>query len=790
MSEQPEKTAISSPQKRGKKQFYLILAAIILLVSSSGILLWKTYFFPKETLYLAVVGPMSTPNGEAMVQGVQLALKQINRESNIHGKRIELLKFDDNNDPNLAKEKAAEVVNGKAVAVIGHYASNASLAAADVYKQHGIPAVTGSATADKLTVGNDWYFRVIFNNTSQGALVANYVHNVLGYDKAYIFFDEDAYGSSLKEAFVSSARTIGLKIQEQWGFTSNNPNSFNQSRAKMTQVLKDKAENSILFLATHSNEAAQTLIHLKHQRVDIPIIGADALSSKTFADKIKGEIKEKYQPGYYTDGVYLTTPFLSDLAGKRAIDFKQAFIEHYGNDNTPSTTASHFKRAFIKTYRNDPSTTAIIYYDAARVVLQALLAQTPKGNLSEKRELLKENLLRFSDHNYAVDGVTGPIFFDKNGDTNKQIPIGVFEKGKPTVAWYQYWPRTWTVPKMIPKILKETLADVFEERLLKINGQFRRKAEVVYVGFEFNDISQLDTKEAIYMLDFYIWFRFKPDNDKVANPSGRFGGKLIEFVNIVNPTDGTLEKPDIEENFSVKFDERTITEIYRVKALFKGNFDFHHYPLDYQLLPLQLRHKNKTRDSLIFAVDSQGMRIGTHIEKLKRNNVFSIHGWQINNLSFFENIKETDSTFGMTKFFHSQHKLKYSRLNVVIEIKRYVVSFFWKNLFPTILLITMGYGIFYIKTFGTQVTLGVNLILPTSVLHIRLSSELPTLPYFTMLEYVFYLIYFLAVYSLALVVLMHIHEKDEYMELINRIGRISYPAIVLITVIFIFFNVY
>jgi len=58
--------------------------------------------------------------------------------------------------------------------------------------------------------------------------------------------------------------------------------------------LKDHAENSILFLATHSNAAAQTLIHLKHQRVDIPIIGADALSGKTFADKIKGEIKEKW----------------------------------------------------------------------------------------------------------------------------------------------------------------------------------------------------------------------------------------------------------------------------------------------------------------------------------------------------------------------------------------------------------------------------------------------------------------------------------------------------------------
>jgi len=119
------------------------------------------------------------------------------------------------------------------------------------------------------------------------------------------------------------------------------------------------------------------------------------------------------------------------------------------------------------------------------------------------------------------------------------------------------------------------------------------------------------------------------------------------------------------------------------------------------------------------------------------------------------------------------------------------VSFFWKNIFPTILLIIMGYGMFYTKDFGTQIALGVNVILPTSILHFQLASNLPVLSYFTMLEYVFYLIYFLAVYSLALVVLMHINEEDkERYSLITRIGRISYPVIILITAIFIFMKVY
>ena len=776
-----------SKQNVKKPQYYQIFVIITLLgLTLLGLWFWEIDNFFKRPLYVAVVGPMANPNGKAMVQGVELALKQVNEQGGIRGQRVKLLPFNDEDQSTLAVAKAKEIVKSPAVAVIGHYSSNPSLAAAKIYQQHGIPAISGSTTADQLTIDNDWYFRVIFNNSDQGALLAYYVHKILGYDQASILFDQDKYGSNLKDAFVSTARTIGLKIHQQWDFNSNNSDSFKQTLAAMIDTLradqgKENTVKPILFLATHSTEAAKTVIELKHQQVsEIPIIGADALSSKNFNDIIKNELREQYQPGYYTDGIYLVTPFIPDLAGKRAVDFDQIFKENFGKDSIPPVTA-------------------ILYYDATQVILEALKKlPTNQVDLHEKRQQLQSNLWGFSDYNHAVKGVTGPIYFDKNGNVDKPIAISRIEHGKPVVAWSQYGFRTWNVHKMTPSILKTTLSDVFAERLLKINSKFRRKTDVVYVGFEFNDIKQLDTKDMSYILDFYIWFRFKPESDQEnCQPSragcqkGRFAGNIIEFVNIVNPQDGTLAKPEnIYTNYSfIKNKEGirdSITEIYRVKALFKGNFDFHAYPLDHQILSLQLRH-HQTRDTVIFAVDTQGMRSDIFVEKVKNSNAFSIYGWQIAKISSFEDIQEIDSTFGATQFFHSQHKLEYSRLNVEIEIKRHVISFFWKNLFPTTLLIILGYGIFYIKDFEIQVSLGTNLILPTSVLHIQLAETLPTLSYFTMLEYVFYLIYLLAVFSLALVVIMHLHEYDKkYLERVNRIGRISYPILVFISMALIY----
>ncbi|MDM8564820.1 ABC transporter substrate-binding protein [Candidatus Halobeggiatoa sp. HSG11] len=765
-----------------------IFYVIIFLILGLAVFLLQKY---SEPYYIAVAGPMTNINGEAMQQGVQLAIDEINKKDGINGRQIKLKIFDDQNDPNIAIEKAKEIIKGKYLAVIGHYTSGTSLAAAEIYKKHGIPAISGSATSDELTKGNDWYFRVIFNNSDQGALLAYYIKKILKRDKASIIFDSDSYGENLAKTFLQTAKMIDLKIKNQWCFIGDNGGNCpaEQNFADTLKLVKNlnAKKTGIIFLATHSEEAVKIIKAVRNKNNRFPIIGADSLSSTAFYDLIRNDTLEKYQKGYYTDGIYVIAPFLEDLAGKRAIDFKRAFSTKYNKKKL--------------------SATSIVYYDATQVILHALKqlsSETITYSLIEKRTQLKENLWKISNHHQAVEGVTGPIYFDRNGDVDQSIPIGVYENGKPTVALSQYRSKHLTQEQ---SQAKRILPEVFEGNLIKVNGKFRSKAEVVYVGVEFNKITQLKTKESSYMIDFYIWFRSKIDMDKseidklfldefginttTFDNKIHFDANQIEFVNIVDVKAGQLTNSKMADIDRTITDEKIITKTYRVKAKFKGDFDFHRYPLDRQTLSIQLRHQNKERNSLIYAVDTQGLKMDELKERVKNNNIVALNGWQVHDIALFEDIQKIDSTFGFPKYFNLQRQLEYSRLNIEIEIERHVFSFFWKNLFPNMLIIVLGYGIFFIKAFATQMALGVNLILPTSILHIRLSSELPMLAYFTLLEYTFYLIYFLAVCSLLMVVTMHFHEEDErnYKRTQNIMlaGRIGYPIVVFVGCFLIFF---
>jgi len=55
-----------------------------------------------------------------------------------------------------------------ALAVLGGVASSAAFAAGQVYRQMGVPAITGAASEARVTDGNDWYFRLFKDAGGQG----------------------------------------------------------------------------------------------------------------------------------------------------------------------------------------------------------------------------------------------------------------------------------------------------------------------------------------------------------------------------------------------------------------------------------------------------------------------------------------------------------------------------------------------------------------------------------------------------------------------------------------------
>ncbi len=694
----------------------------LIVAIMAGIIIGKKLFYTDNNSYIALVGPMQNSNGEAMRQGVQMYLDKVNKQGGIGSKKIKLLQFDDQNQYEVAKEQALNIVDSKALAVIGHYDSKASIVAGQIYKQYGISAITGSATADRITKNNDWYFRVIFNNSDQGALLANYTKKILNFNKAYIFFDADPYGESLAKTFTETADRIRLNIEHKWSFTEET-GSFEDNFNKMLKTLEEESEPGMLFLATHSSHAIKAIAGLRRLENKIPIIGPDALASSYFMKTLKESYpQEKNYPGYYTEGIHMASPFIVGIAGKKAQDFKHEFLK--------------------QGYSISSMITSALYYDAAMVAVNALQKLTDGENISikEKRTQVRENLASFSKATSAIEGVTGGIYFDKNGDAIKMIPVAVFNKGKPISTLEQYQPLANL------RNVNNLLLDILQNKTIQVNGKFMTKANVVYVGVDFNSISALDSGNSTYTADFYIWFRYKSSDDE------NFSN--INFTNIFNPSHDLSKKHLFLEKTSEIYN--TTTKTYRIKTQFKSNFDFHDYPLDNQVLTLELQHKNLTKDKLIYVVDVRGMKK----QNLDKSNFFAIGGWKMNKIAFFQNGQRSDSTFGMPELFDSQQRIEYSRFNVNIDIDRYVLSFIIKNLLPTIFIIILGYVVYYTTTFGLRMTLNINMILATSLFHLKLASSLSAIEYNVLIEYVFYMVYMMAILGVvASLIINHMEDK-------------------------------
>ncbi|NJO14565.1 MAG: ABC transporter substrate-binding protein [Thioploca sp.] len=520
-----------------------IIYGLIFLVAIGVILIIGYRFFNKDTIYIAVAGPLTGDNafyGKTMLQGVDLYLEKINQAGGIYGKQVKRLQFDDGgrrcdrvppNDPaprKCAKEVANQISISPALAVIGHYSSEPSLEAAEVYKSKGIPVITSTATADDITKDNPWYFRVTFKDSDQAAVIANYAHKILGYKASYIFYDNDSYGRGLKKSFSNTASKIGLKIQNEhkWGFDQEQDNSFKNNLNQMIETLKTFDEKEgILFLATHPTEAIKVIRELRRLPYKLPIISTDALSSSGFRKILNRYPQEKAFPGYYTDGIYVASPFLLDIAGRQAQYFYQQYKKKYQMEKDRETDIGI------------SVVTPALYYDATMVAVEAIkqMLAPQEGtevatHLEDQRKQVRNHLRQLSRLENAVEGVTGSLYFDSNGDAIKSIPIGIYNKGKPVTAWYQYQPLT-AMPEA-----NNLLRNILNNNIIQVNDKFMQKAQVVYTGIDFNDISELDLNQSTYKADFYVWFRFLQPNKTQQHFD------YIDFINIFDPKDNDIKK--------------------------------------------------------------------------------------------------------------------------------------------------------------------------------------------------------------------------------------------------------
>ena len=549
---------------------------------------------------VAFAGPTtgtSAEDGLAGVRAVELIFAQVNAAGGIDGRPLVLDVYDDQNDAARARANAPLIADETStVAVIGHNYSTCSIAAGEVYAARGIPAISSAATNVAVTRDNPWYFRTIFDDRAQGRFIALYLKEVLGAGPIGIVSETDAYGAYLGAVVEEAARELGLSVGGSWSFDPAMP----QLGARLDEISRQAASSggpSALVLAMQPGAGVQLVRRLRDAEFSGEIVGTDALASQAFADGFRNFPEERGRPGFYTDGIYASTAFLFDAVGKRAGAFLLDYLARY--DRAPVWYA-----AFAA--------------DAATVLVEALR----RGEISPSSDTIERDRAALRDALAAIGpmepalGVTGPTGFDAVGDVEKPVSMGRFVKGEIVSAFGQL--------RLIPGARDPAnLDDRFDPaRVVTLDDRILYRTDVARVGVLAERFESLNFTEGTFELDFHIWFRHPGDR----------GVEDIVFTNAIEPI--VLGEPEDEV-----IDGAGQYRLYRVRGAFRADTIDAGYGK--HSLALSFHHRERTRDDLVFALDSVGMNLGrarTRAERIERGRrlLGQNSAWTLADLLFFE----------------------------------------------------------------------------------------------------------------------------------------------------------
>ena len=322
--------------------------------------------------------------GQSSVEGIELAIEQINAAGGINGKLIKAVKYDTKSEPAEATTLATKLMTkDKVVAVLGPATSGSFKAEIPVAIKNKIPVASGSATADDVTVDasgvKEYAFRICFSDSYQGNVMAAYALNNLSKKKAVIIMDSSSdYAKGLAENFTKTFEAGGGTIVTQEAYLDGDTD-FN---AIITKIKNQDFD--VIFIPGYYEEVGLIIKQARAQGITAPVLGADGFDS----------------------------PELINLAGADALN-DVYFSNHYSSlDKDPLVIK--FIQDFKAKYNKEPDAFNALGYDLAKFVADGI-------SRAEKIDGESIKVALAATKNFI--GVTGSFSVDENHNPVKAIVV-------------------------------------------------------------------------------------------------------------------------------------------------------------------------------------------------------------------------------------------------------------------------------------------------------------------------------------------------------------------------------
>ena len=326
-----------------------------------------------------------------ILRGVAQAQNEVNKSGGIGGVLLQIEIANDDNDPAIAKQIAAEFVNDSEIlAVIGHNSSNASIAAAPLYEQGNLVMVSPTSTAREFSGIGSHIFRTTPSTRATADALARYAIETAHTQKIAICADsQDEASRSYKEEFTWSVFENGGEVLPtvcDFSAADFNPQEI------PSQVTSSGA--NALLLAPSLAKINQAMEVARASQGRLSLLGNQTLY--TYSTLQQGQVD--------VNGMVLAVPW------------------HAKQLNNPYTVTARQMWGGAGSWRT------AMAYDATKAIIAGLQSGLKRSQLQKA----------LSTPGFSFEGATGTIQFLPSGDRNMKGTLVKILPGQKSGTGYDF----------------------------------------------------------------------------------------------------------------------------------------------------------------------------------------------------------------------------------------------------------------------------------------------------------------------------------------------------------------
>ncbi|WP_156927102.1 ABC transporter substrate-binding protein [Azospirillum halopraeferens] len=262
------------------------------------------------------------------------------------------------------------------VGVLGDFTSTVSMAAAQVYKNEGMPQLSQTASHPDYTKISEWQFRNIATQAQESPFNAAWMAGS-GIKTVAVIAEQTDWGQSVVNTFAAAAREKGLNIIFQENFNRG----LKDFRSVISKI--QRANPDAIYTGFFYEDGAQFLKQVHQMGIRTPVYSTSAAYSPKLLE-LAGEA---------ANGLRLTSNFLP---------------------NSPDPDVRHFVEEWkARSNGAEPGQFPAQAYDAVRI----MIAAAERAHPDVTRRSLRDELAKTTD----FPGVTGKTTFDADREPQKVL---------------------------------------------------------------------------------------------------------------------------------------------------------------------------------------------------------------------------------------------------------------------------------------------------------------------------------------------------------------------------------